>query len=371
LSAFAIGSVAFGMRWSTPSFACLALILMLVGALYGCGSRCRAARAFYYWRTVYALSPSEKAVLRDHHIERLYLRFFDVAFDPVRGRAVPLALCQFREPPPPGVAIVPVVFLENAVFERGCDPGALAEKVWKLVREMAGSQGLSFGELQLDCDWSQSTRESYFQFCRAVRSSCRPEGVRLEATIRLHQVKYFRRTGVPPVDRGMLMFYNMGRISANPLRPSIFNVEDAARYTARLTRYPLPLDGAVAIFSWVIHAGANGRVCGLMEKINTEALDKLPFLRHISSGHYQVAASAFFQGTYLTPGDTLVVEAMPPDVSRRAASMLADINLPGKHFTLALFDLDQRNLQRYSDRDLESLYSAVEKSGAVLSAFWR
>ncbi|MDR3556328.1 MAG: hypothetical protein P4L55_16360 [Syntrophobacteraceae bacterium] len=359
------------MRWSAPSFFRVAFILTLSGALLGCGTGPRATRAFYYWRTVFALSHSEKAVLRDHGIERLYLRFFDVAFDPVRGRAVPLALCQFRQQPPPGVAIVPVVFFENAVFERGCDPGALAEKVWKLVREMAGSQSLSFRELQLDCDWSQSTRQSYFQFCRALGSSCRPEGIRLEATIRLHQVKYFRRTGVPPVDRGMLMFYNMGRISANPLRPSIFNVEDAARYTAGLTRYPLPLDGAVAIFSWLIHAGANGRVCGLMEKIDTATLDKSPFLRHISSGRYQVVASAFFQGTYLNRGDTLVVEAMTPDVSRRAASMLADINLPGKHFTLALFDLDQRNLQRYSDRDLESLYSAVERSGAVLSAFAR
>ena len=31
----------------------------------------------------------------------------------------------------------------------------------------------------------------------------------MSATIRLHQVKYRADTGVPPVDRGMLMAYNL------------------------------------------------------------------------------------------------------------------------------------------------------------------
>ncbi len=341
-----------------------AVILVLTGALFGCGVGARATRAFYYWRTVFALSRSEMAVLRDHRIDKLYLRFFDVAFDPIRGRADPVALCQFRQPPPPGVQIIPVVFFENAVFGRECDPAALAAKVWKLVRDMSGAEGVSFRELQLDCDWSERTRGSYFQFCGEVRRLCRREGVRLEATIRLHQVKYYGRTGVPPVDRGMLMFYNMGRISADPLRPSIFNVTDAARYTAHLTEYPLPLDGAVAIFSWTIHARANGRVCGLIEKTDVATLENCPFLKRFSPGHFLVVASAFFHGTYLNRGDTLVVEAMDPDRSRRAASMLAGLDSPGKHFTLALFDLDERNLQRYSNRDLENLYTAAEQSGA-------
>ena len=353
------------MKWRARSFARAAAFLLPLCLVFGCSAKGSATtRAFYYWRTVFTLSRSERAVLRDHRIKRLYLRFFDVSFDPLRGRPVPVALCQFREAPPPGVEIVPVVFFENAVFGRECDPGPLAAKVWKLARDISGAEGISFRELQLDCDWSERTRQSYFQFCEAVGSLCRREGVRLEATIRLHQVKYFERTGVPPVDRGMLMFYNMGSISANPLRQSIFNAEDAARYTARLTGYPLPLDGAVAIFSWVIHARADGRVSGLIEKTDAPTLETRPFLKRISPGRYLVATSAFFHGTYLNRGDSQVVESMTPELSREAAAMLAAVDFPGKHFSLALFDLDERNLKKYSNQDLENLYYTVEKAGA-------
>jgi hypothetical protein len=65
-------------------------------------------------------------------------------------------------------------------------------------------------------------------------------------------VKYRERTGVPPVDRGMLMFYNMGRFSADPEARAIFDLESARRYLARISSYPLPLDLALPMWSWTV-----------------------------------------------------------------------------------------------------------------------
>lgn len=335
-------------------------VFLVLPLVISCSRKVEARRAFFYWRTVFVLSENEKAILRNHHIERLYLRLFDVALDGTTGRVLPVGRCEFRDSLPAGIEAVPVIFLANAVFEHERAPPELADKVWKLARNMTEEAGIRFRELQVDCDWSDGTREAFFAFCRAMKAFCAGEQIRLSATIRLHQIKYFRRTGVPPVDRGMLMFYNMGKIEANPTRTSIFNSEDASRYTPYLGGYPLPLDGALAIFSWVIHARANGQMAGLIEKTDVTALDVSPFLRRTSPGHYIVTDAAFFHGIYLKQGDTLVVEAMTPDLSRQSALMLADRLHPDRDFALSLFDLDERNLKGYSRKDLETLYTTIK-----------
>jgi hypothetical protein len=182
--------------------------------------------------------------------------------------------------------------------------------------------------------------------------------VRTSATIRLHQVKYSGRTGVPPVDRGMLMFYNVGRLSADPARPSIFNAEDAARYASFLDGYPLPLDGALPIFSWAIQ-GRSGQVIGLLPKPDLAALDAASGLRRVSADRYQATGPTLLGGDYLQAGDTLAIEAATPRVARQAAALLAGHYHPRGEFTLALFELDERNTQSYEPQDLEAVYSAV------------
>ena len=80
----------------------------------------------------------------------------------------------------------------------------------------------------------------------------------LSATIRLHQVKYREETGVPPVDYGVLMYYNMGHISAMGAN-SIYDRSTALRYLGKLREYPLPLDIALPMFAWGVHS-ADGQV---------------------------------------------------------------------------------------------------------------
>ena len=75
----------------------------------------------------------------------------------------------------------------------------------------------------------------------------------LSATIRLHQVKYYKQAGIPPVDRGMLMFYNMGKLNALTAENSIYNSNDAAGYIETVDDYPLKLDLALPAFSWAVH----------------------------------------------------------------------------------------------------------------------
>mgnify|MGYP001550122790 CR=1 FL=1 len=339
------------------------LCLALVGLLWGCERVDRRApsRAFYYWRTTFELTPTERRALVDLRVDKLYLRAFDVA---PGSRDTPTFVGVVRPAPqqalPPGVALVPVVFLKNQVFA-AAEPGServLAGRVWSEVTKVGKALGAhELGELQVDCDWTDSTQARYFEFVRALRKVSAP-GTRLSATIRLHQVKYRERTGVPPVDSGMLMFYNMGRFSADPLERSIFDVDAAERYLARLDDYPLPLDAALPIWSWTLQL-RDQEVVGLLQSTDPAELPALDFVKPERLG-FEVTRTTFLHGSLLRQGDVLKAESLNASDIAKAAGLLANNLAPAsERRTVALFDLSERNLSRHGLRTLEQAFQVV------------
>ncbi|MBK9034719.1 MAG: hypothetical protein IPL61_26220 [Myxococcales bacterium] len=315
-----------------------------------------ARRAFYFWRTTLALSGAERRALAELGVERLYVRMFDVAWvDGAPARLGPIA--GGAAAVPAGVEVVPVVYLKNEVFAHvGADGvAALAADTWGAVAERAAALGFAPRELQLDCDWTDTTRARFFEFVRAVRGRL-PAGAALSATIRLHQVKYRERTGVPPVDRGMLMFYNMGRFSADPEARAIFDPAAAERYLARLADYPLPLDGALPIWSWTIHL-RDDQVEGLLQSTDPDELAALDFVRPAGPDRYQVTRTTFLHGTLLRAGDILKIEVTGPSETQAAAGMLAaHLAAVSPPRTIALFDLSERNLARHDLTHLDHVF---------------
>ncbi len=71
-------------------------------------------------------------------------------------------------------------------------------------------------EIQIDCDWTERTRNAYFQLLTALKREPFLQGKILSATIRLHQVKYVQRSGIPPADRGRVCFFLLDAPSGNP-----------------------------------------------------------------------------------------------------------------------------------------------------------
>lgn len=360
-----------GPRASAPSPGRRRLpLLLLLGALAAalvagaCASK-RAARpparrAFYYWRTQWSGAPALAQGLAQSGASRLYLRLFDVDWDGAARAALPLSPLQLSAPLP-AVEIVPVVFLKNRVFAETSDAGveALGEHVLQKILAMAEAAALRPREVQLDCDWSDGTRARYFHFLRHLRGRLRARGAQLSATIRLHQIKYAARTGVPPVDRGMLMLYNFGPLRADAERSSIFNVADAERYTPHIARYALPLDLALPLFSWGVHS-RDGGVIGLLEKLDAAEVEATGAFRGLRPGRYEAARSLYLHGRYFREGDELLLEETTPEVTRQAAAVAARGAGPERPYgTIAFFDLDERNLRRYAPSDLQAILAAL------------
>ncbi len=325
-------------------------LIVLVALALACRPRAEsppAHRAFYYWRTTFALTDVEKRALAELHVERIYLRAFDVVWNDGPQLAGEVVI---QAPPPAGIEVVPVVFVRDEVLAKGA--GALAHTI---ATELRG-KGLVRRELQLDCDWTDKTKDAFFALIEQVKREL--PGVALSATIRLHQVKYRERTGVPPVARGMLMFYNMGKFSADPEARVIFDQASASKYLDRISSYPLPLDVALPIWSWVLQI-RDDRVIDLLQATDPDELGKLDFLR-ADGDRFVATRNAFLHGVMLREGDVLKVEVTGPAETRAAADMVAP-HLPVVEMprTVTLFDLSDRNLARHATPTLDQVFRAV------------
>jgi hypothetical protein len=318
----------------------------------------RKAGAFYFWKTRWDPSLNLLKRLESDQVDKLYMRFFDVAWDKTLQSPQPLGSLKFVNQVPPSIDVIPVVYITNEVFQNSSlsESDRLAGQVWSKVAEMAKLAKVPYQQLQIDCDWSDSSKQKFFEFAAQLRNQAKTHHVSISATIRLHQIKYFGRTGIPPVDRGMLMFYNMGSLEAEAQKSSIFDAKEALKYLAALPNYPLPLDLALPVFSWRVHS-RQSRILGLDKEITKEDLTNSSFFTADASGRtFKALQSFFLHGRYIKTGDVLFLDDVTPKVTAQAAALAANALGSRVHFsTVAFFDLDERVLEKYDQHVLENI----------------
>lgn len=344
-------------------------IVLVVLAIAACGdsraskSEQPVGRAFYYWRTSFALSPAERTTLTELGVTRLYVRMFDVEWNAEEQapRMLGKLTVAAGQRVPAGIEVVPVVFLRQELFKHLDAAGGmkLAAETWAEAKRRSELLGATPRELQLDCDWTDSSKNQFFGFVRDVK---RASNVTLSSTIRLHQIKYREKTGVPPVERGMLMFYNMGKFSSDVEDRAIFDADTAAKYLGRIDDYPLPLDLALPIWSWTVHV-RDGRVIDLLQSTDPDELPTHDFLipgglDGSAADRYTATRTAFLHGALLREADVLKVERMGPRETQAAADLVAP-HLRDSPRTVALFDLSPQNLQRHDKTTLDVLFRSL------------
>lgn len=200
--------------------------------------------AVYYWQTTFSLDAAETAFLRQHHIKRIYCRYFDVVNHEQQG-AVPNATISFLSKTPDSIEIVPTVFIMNDCMQGKTD--SLADRIVHRIAQMNETNDIEgVREIQIDCDYTARNRNTYYQFLEEVRSKASMYNWQLSATIRLHQLSM----PVPPVDYGVLMLYNTGEPKRFAERNPILDIRDVKPYLRHLKGYNLPLAAAYPVFLW-------------------------------------------------------------------------------------------------------------------------
>ena len=320
------------MRASRFTLACGVLCAMVLSS---CSRQTdvQPVRSMYYWRTVFTLSQAERDFMKAHHVDRLYVRYFDVVLNE-QGEPMPNATIKFEAPSPNptlllegsgeaegAVEVIPVVFITNDCMARPHE--GLAEKVLTRVLQMNETHDVKgVSELQIDCDWTITTRRHFFAFLDELRPLAKAKGIALSATIRLHQLSQ----PVPPVDRGVLMVYNTGDVTRFDCHHPILDLNDVRQYLRHLKSYDLPLSAAYPLFSWRV-LFRNGRYVGIMHG------DDLPVI----------------------DGDSIALRQpdMPHIMEAREAidRLRSDI-----HHEVILYDISEQNITRFKTNDYETIF---------------
>jgi hypothetical protein len=309
--------------------------------------------AFYYWKSEFVLKPSEQKILQTHHIKKLYVKFFDI--DIVHRQPVPTAVLRLVTRPDTSIQIIPTVFITNrSILSIGNKKqiDTLAKNIKFKIESI--SKNLKYKELQIDCDWTPRSRASYFALLVNLKKQL-PASVKLSATIRLHQIKFPTITGVPPVDRGMLMCYNMADWQKISTNNSIFDPKILAQYIQTLQTYTLPLDIVFPSFRWTIFY-RNGRFLKFINNLDANQLQKCSFLKSKPNHRFECQQDTFAMGISLRKGDLLRTEVvLAEDLITEKEHILSKIS--NQKLTFTLFHLDSTSLAPYSDAALKKIFA--------------
>lgn len=314
--------------------------------------------SIYHWKTTFKLDEDDLRFLKRHSVRRMYIRLFDVDLDtsPLDqySSAIPVGTTSFKGAIPDSIEAVPVVFITTKAMKfTGEEVGGtanLASKIYTRIRNMSDFNDLGhIGEIQLDCDWTKSTQEAFYELCKEIKALAEKDGILVSSTIRLHQLSI----APPPVDRGVLMVYNTGAIRSPETRNSILDYDDVVSYLGGKTiHYPLPLDFAYPAFGWGV-LFRKGKYMGILHKTDYERSYLYPEQK---DGSYIVREDHILEGHSLMRGDVIRLEQPSAELIDSVATLVSKSFGETSHSTI-LYHLDSKSLSKYDFNEISKIYS--------------
>ncbi|MFN8325098.1 MAG: hypothetical protein U0T80_05000 [Flavobacteriaceae bacterium] len=326
----------------------------------------KVERAFYYWKGN-ALGDENLSQINKLKVNKLYVKLFEVDYSEARGN-FPYeknrpSYYDFKKLD--SVEVVPTVFIKNGIFQYNDEKSLdkLADNIVFLINKYSSEVEYSgrkepifnYNEIQIDCDWTKSTKEKYFYLLKKIKELSKKE---LSCTLRLYPYKYPDIMGVPPVDKAMLMCYNLIKPLSQKDKNSILDIDEMKKYLNEKKSYPVHLDIALPTFYWT-QLYQNNRFEQLVELSTNEVK---AFAKEVKPLWYQVEkdTSINYQ-TYLKAGDQLKCEDISISVLNEAINLIKK-NVPlDKNTTISLFDLDSSTFKQYTNEEISGLYSSFTK----------
>jgi hypothetical protein len=178
-------------------------------------------------------------------------------------------------------------------------------------------------------------------------------GKSLSCTLRLYPYKYPNLMGVPPVDKVMLMCYNLIGPFESENENSILSAEELEKYLAGVKKYPLHLDIALPVFSWmqVFH---DDNFAGI---ISEGEIDVKKDLKEIKPLWYEVRADQQVGSVYLREGDKIKFEEVKEETINSAIALLKENIEFSDTLTVTFFHLDETALKKYPYETLDGFYA--------------
>lgn len=316
----------------------------------------------YYWKSdEYQITEEETQQLDSLMIDKIYVKYFEVDKDSFMG-VIPVSKSNTHFWNLENVIgfkpeIIPVVFIKNEVFKdmKSYEIDSLASNIVFLTTQMFNrnvyeDSYLPLYEIQIDCDWTLSSKEKYFRLLKKIKAL---SNKKVSCTLRLYPYKYAKKMGIPPVDRATLMCYNLVNPLDYPQKNSILDIELLKEYLNTKNNYSIPLDVALPIFEWSLWY-RNNHFEGL---INTTIHSNTENLRYIKPMWYEVINDFEVNNYLIRKGDQLKIERVDAETLQKAMKLLNQHKIIQDNSIITLFHLDAQLLQNYSYETLLSIYN--------------
>lgn len=307
-----------------------------------------STNAIYFWKSWVNLSKAEQQFLTQNNVDKVYLRFFDIRDDFRFGPVPDAEVRTDRSDFPDGTEIVPCVFITlEAIEGMSGREKEFAMKIYERIDAKCKNGNLSFDEIQLDCDWTESTRNTFFTLCKEVRALTSAHDKKLSATIRLHQLSQ----PSPDVDKGVLMVYNVGELKNPKETNSILRSDIVRKYLDAAPEYSLPLDVAYPMFSWGVVF--NGTEFKRLTKIDTDP-DSIPELTRLHDNIFALQSN-ISDDVNLDYRQTVRYEMATFDELIKTKQLVEEY-LGYKPKTTILYHLDENQLSKYTPAQIKKIY---------------
>jgi hypothetical protein len=314
--------------------------------------------SFYHWSTTYHPTEKTDQLIKDGGTYKEYVRFFDLTVDQKANSVFPIATIQFDEEVQIiAKEIIPVVYIRNEVFlHKDGSKNNLnklakntAEKIKRIQnKNLMGKAAVK--QIQIDCDWTNRTKTNFFEFLRFLKKEM--PGYVISATLRLHQVKFKERTGVPPVDRVVLMAYNVGDLGDEEEMNSIISNEVTAQYLEQLEDYPLPYDVALPLFEWGV-LYRDGKLKGLIRDLTPSLLESA-FAKAGKENTYKATSDSYINGIFIYKGDDLRVETVNKEKLQELSSMIKKASGSDANYETIFYHINSPLTLKFSSDELSS-----------------
>ncbi len=319
----------------------------------------KVERAFYYWKSnEWRISQKEDSIIKKIGIQKIYVKFFEVDNSEVLGN-FPISKSNLRIDEEFKYNIIPTIFIKNDVFlksnQKAIDSLVLNVNFLLNKKLKENYEKNMITELQMDCDWTLKSKENYFYFLKKIKEISKKK---ISCTLRLYPYKYPNKMGIPPVDKATLMCYNLINPLENHTKNSILDLKELESYLNTEKKYPVPLDVALPIYSWMQVYQNNEFsevIYNNLNEINT-------VLKPIKPLWFEVTKDTVFNyDTYLRVGDKIKYEETTAKKITEAIKIIKKNVSFQKNTTVTLFHLDEQQLNKFSNKEFSSFYTAFSK----------
>jgi hypothetical protein len=351
-------------------------------------------RSFCYWKTDLSFDKEDDSIIKDMKVSHLYVRFFDVDWNPFSKEPLPVATIHDIRLNESNPEITPSVFITNEVVLKSDKKqlDSLAIQITKRIQQIGNKMNeikaesiaykivypqnynnkkdfkqlnydsvksvelaklkVDFKEILLDCDWSEKSKENYFYLLQKIKKEIPTSN--LTATIRLWQYKYAEKSGIPPVDKGLLMCYNVSKPEDFQTKNSIGTSDELAQYITH-NQYKLKLDIALPLYSWAVVFRGN-KFKGILSDYEQLINDTIK-LKKSTSDKYILQDDILIGQTYLRNGDEIRIEKISDDELDKMISIIKDKIQIDNRTRVTFFSFDKKYINDYGTQNISSYYA--------------